>query len=333
MTVYVVVDPLIAKDDSWETHLASLLQGYIEAKGDEDCKVVEIVDIADIKALFESKSISNEDKFIFTNAWSSATRYVKHWAETNQVDVELVGFWTNGCYIDYDKEYKPTTEITWRKLYEKGSFDCLNKNFFISKFYADKFKSLQKVNEDKLHIMPFPLDYLDLEMSLFNGLFNKQNLIVFPWSQYTQLQEAIVYDFIRVHKDIQIVFAQEHVPLERHQLLRQLSRAKLSLLPYTNPNIGVEIYECILLGTIPLVPDINGLRELVPEEFRYPADWTSSIFNYSKFAPDMTSKVKELVKNYDSYRPLIKQTQEYLYENYFDSEKLIEQIFVSTKRN
>ena len=61
MTVYVVVDPLIAKDDSWETHLASLLQGYIEAKGDEDCKVVEIVDIADIKALFESKSISNED--------------------------------------------------------------------------------------------------------------------------------------------------------------------------------------------------------------------------------------------------------------------------------
>jgi hypothetical protein len=81
------------------------------------------------------------------------------------------------------------------------------------------------------------------------------------------------------------------------------------------------------------VPDIEGLRDLVPEPFRYPPEWTESIFNYSKYAPDLTSKIKELVYHYDDYKPLIKEQREYLYVNFYDSQKIIEQIFDNTNRN
>jgi hypothetical protein len=170
-------------------------------------------------------------------------------------------------------------------------------------------------------------------MSKYTSDYFKQNMLIFPWHKYSDLHEQIMYDYIRVYKDIQIIFAQEKSPLERHQLLSQISKAKVAFLPYDSPRIGKEIYECLLLGTIPLVPDIEGLRDLVPEPFRYPPEWTESIFNYSKYAPDLTSKIKELVYHYDEYKPLIKEQQEYLYVNFYDSQKIIEQIFDNTNRN
>ena len=139
------------------------------------------------------------------------------------------------------------------------------------------------------------MDYLDLEMSKYTSNYYKQDMLIFPWHKYSDLHEQIMYDFIRVYNDIQIIFAQEKEPMERRQLLTQISKAKVAFLPYDSPRIGKEIYECFLLGTIPLVPDIEGLRDLVPDEFRYPPEWTENIFNYSKFAPDLTSKIKDLI--------------------------------------
>ena len=175
--------------------------------------------------------------------------------------------------------------------------------------------------------MPFPLEYLTLEMALYKDSYYKQNMIIFPWNKYSEFQEQIVYDFIRVFKDVKVIFAQERVPLTREQLLNQISKAKIAFLPYDSPNIGKEIYEYLLLGTIPLVPDIEGFKDLLPAEFRYPIEWTSNIFNYSKFAPDLIFKIKYLIENYDSYIPLIKEYQVNLFENFYDSEPIIKEIF------
>ena len=72
---------------------------------------------------------------------------------------------------------------------------------------------------------------------------------------------------------------------------------------------------------------IEGLKDLVPLDFRYPPEWTANIFNYSKFAPDLTGKIKHLIENYDFYIPLIKEQQTHLFETFYDSEPIIKEIF------
>ena len=327
--IYVIIDNLVSEPDAWETHFASVLQGYIEAKQITDYEVVEVFELSSIKNKFESKEMQSGTKFIFPNAWTSSTTYIKHWSELYNIPIETIGLWSRGCFINEDEEFRPVGNRDWRKVFERASFRCLDKSFFISEYHKEQFRIYVSkfVFPDRLNVIPFPLDYLELEMSLYKDKFYKQDMIIFPWAKYTQLQEQIMYDFIRVYSNMQIIFAQEKSTLERPQLLTQMSKAKIAFLPYSYPNIGKEIYECLLLGTIPLVPDLEAFSDLVPMEFRYPPEWTETIFNYSRYAPDLTSKIKELTSNYSSYTPLIRNQVEHLFENYYDSEKIIEQIF------
>jgi hypothetical protein len=334
-TIYVIIDPLITDENSWESHVASMLQGYVEAFGLENFQIKQFTDLQEIKNLFIQGVIKPVDKFIFPNAWSSMTNYVRHWSENYQTPVEMIGFWSRGCYLNQDSEYRPLNDRNWRKVYERSNFRCLNKSFFISEFHKEQFRIYVSkfVFPERLNVMPFPLEYLSLDLSVYTDVFYKQELIVFPWNKYSILQEQIMYDFIRVFKGVQVIFAQENAPLTREQLLRQISRAKIVFLPYESPNIGKEIYECLLLGAIPLVPDIEGLKDLVPEEFRYPVEWTSTIFNYSKFGPNLTNKIKNLIDNFSSYESLIKKQERHNFENYYDSEKFIKEIFGNDIKN
>lgn len=327
--VYIVIDPLITDEDSWETHLSSLLYGYVESNELDDYEIRQVTDLHLIKQSFQTGYITTEDIFVFPNAWTSMTTYIRHWSENYEIPVKMIGLWSRGCYINHDSEYRPLNDRNWRKVHERASFRCLNKSFFISEYHKEQFRIYVSkfVFPERLNIIKFPMDYLSRELSLYKDDFYKQDMIVFPWSKYTNLHEQIMYDFIRVFNKAQIIFAQERLPMERHQVITQLAKAKIAFLPYESPNIGKEIYECLLLDTIPLVPDIDGLKDLVPEEFRYPIEWTNSIFNYCKYAPDLTTKINDLLTNYESYKPLITSQVFYLNANFYDSIDLINEIF------
>lgn len=335
MRLFVVIDELITDENSWESHLSSMLQGYVDSTN-TDCAIVEVSDLQTIKAYFQSGYVEPGDKFVFPNAWTTMTIYVKHWAENYDIPVEMVGFWSRGCYINQDPEYRPMNNRDWRKVHERASFRCLDRSYFISEFHKEQFRIYisKNVFPDRLTISAFPLDYLDFELASYKGSYYKQDIITFPWHKYTDLHEQIMYDFIRVFSgEISVVFAQERSQMPRHQLLNQISKSKIAFLPYTHPDIGKEIYECFVLGTIPLVPDIEGVRDFVPPEFRYPPEWTENIFNYSRYAPDLTAMIKKLTKNYKDYVPLIEEHKDYLYEHHYDSEKIINQLFENYKRN
>jgi len=334
-SIYVVLDNLLTKEDDWETHFSSILHGYIESNGLTDCEVTQYTDWSLIKTLFEKKMIEPNSMFIFPNAWTPATTYIKHWSEVNQIPIKSVGFWSVGCFNGTDTSFRPLNDRNWRKVYERANFRCLDKSFFVSEYFKEQFRIYvsKMVFPSRLKVTSFPLDYLPLDLAPYKGNYYKQDIIIFPWQTYSTLQEQFVYDFIRVFKGIQVIFAQEHEPLTRDQLLNQISKAKVAFLPYTSPSMGKEIYECFLLDTIPLVPDIEGLRDLVPDAFRYPPEWTGSILNYCQYAPDLIEKIKNLIYNYDAYQTLIRECQDHLHDAYFNSTQPINEIFDLIKRN
>jgi len=326
--IYVVLDPLLTKDDDWESHFTSILLGYIESKNLTGYHIEEYTDLAVIKSKFEKKEIQPNSLFIYPNAWSPATTYVKHWSETYQIPIKSIGLWSKGCFVGADPEFRPLNDRNWRKVYERANFRCLDKSFFVTEYFKEQFRIYvsKAVFPSRLEVLPFPLDYLPLEMEMYKDNLYKQDIVIFPWHTYNTLEEQFVYDFIRVFKDIKVIFAQEHNPLTRAQLLTQISKAKVAFLPYTYPNIGKEIYECLLLNTIPLVPDIEGIRDLVPADFRYPPEWTDNILSYCQYAPNLVEKIKQLTFNYSSYKNAILEYQEYLYLEHFNSDRLFTQI-------
>jgi hypothetical protein len=335
-TIYVVIDELISEPDAWETHLASILQGYIDSNDiQSEYQVVEIKELSDLKSKFESATISSQDIIVFPNAWTSFTLYAKHWSEIYKIPVKTLGCWSKGCYINTDPVFRPEGNRDWRKVFERASFRCLDKSFFISEYFKEQFRIYVSkiVFPDRLKVIPFPMDYLEIETAVLTNNFFKKDIVVFPWQTYTDFHEQVMYDFIRVFKDIQVIFAQHKAPLTREQMQQQIAKAKVVFLPYDHPNLGKEIYECLLLNAIPLVPDIPGMEDFVPDEFKYPAEWTESIFKYSAFAPDLISKIRDLVENYTLYKPLLESHRQHLYEDYFDSEKIIHEIFGTINRN
>jgi hypothetical protein len=132
--IYVVIDPLITDENSWESHLASLIHGYVESTEPNNYEVKQLTDLEYIKKDFQSGYITTDDLFIFPNAWSTMTTYIKHWSENYDIPVKMIGFWSRGCYINHDDEYRPMNDRNWRKVHERASFRCLDKSFFISKF-------------------------------------------------------------------------------------------------------------------------------------------------------------------------------------------------------
>ena len=328
--IYVVIDKFLTEEDSWETHLPSLLAGYVASKGLKDVIVEEVNELSTIKTYFEIKYIEPTDVFVFPNSWTNMIPYIKHWSELYQVPVKMIGMWSRGCYINQDPVYRPLNDRNWRKVHERANFRCLDKSFFINEHFKEQFRIYvsKLVFPERLHTCKFPLDYLSLELSIAKDKYYKQNSIIFPWEKYSSREEKMVYDFVRVFKgEANVIFAQEYQPLNRLGLLNQLSRAKIAFLPYQSPNIGNEIYECLLLETIPIVPDFEAFHELVPEPFRYPVEWADSIFSYSEHGQKLTAKVKDVLKNYEEYLPMIKELRDSTTEQFFNSEQIIKEVF------
>jgi hypothetical protein len=331
MNVWVVVDKLSVEEDGWETHLSSIIQGYVDAKY-INARVEEITEdnIAKLEGHFRTKYITENDVFVFANSWTAMTIRIKHWSEVYNRPVRMIGFWSRGCYLNTDPLYRPKEDRNWRKVFERSSFRCLDKSFFIDDYHKEQFRIYVSKNvfPTRLHTCKFPMDYLTMTLADKALEYFKQDIIVYPWENQLALDEKIIYDFIRAFKNYKVIFAQEKAKMPREQILTQIAQSKIAFLPYLHPTIGQEIYECCILGTIPLVPDVEGLRHLVPDEFRYPAEWTSNILNYCMYAPKLTEMITSLILNYEDHHryTLEKQTQ-YLTKEYFDSEDILTEIF------
>lgn len=329
--IYVVVDKIFTDEYSWECQVPALLQGYIDSTDIQGYQISQLCDAQEVKHIYQNRLVTKSDTFICTNGWSPLVSYIRHLAEVIKIKPRILSFWTNGCFNNTDEVFRPLNDRNWRKVYERGHHRCSDKSFFCSEFFKEQFRIYvaKRVFVDRLHVMPFPLDYLLGELEEFRESFYKTDVILFPWGKesYNIMQEQIIYDVIRVFRDKQVIFAQENDPMPRDQLLRQIARAKCVFLPYSSPNIGKEIYECLILGAVPLVPSLPGFTDMLPKEFLYPAEWTNTIFNYCTHAPKLIEKISDIVDNFGNYVNLISETEQHLSKTRFSSDNFIKEIF------
>jgi hypothetical protein len=293
--------------------------------------VEQVTDVLSLKAKFETNFITDDDVFVISNSWASQLHIIKSWADKYNCSAKFIGFRCSGAWLPSSPDFNDyDIHETWQKTYEYNCSNLLDVSLFIDDVDLDNFHRTvtKKKFLDKQHVSPFPLDYLDIELETYFMDTYKKEMIIFPWDEFNIFHERMFYDFIRVFKNpIQAIWPQENSKLDRHLLMPMLAKSKIAFLPYRVPNMGIEIYECLILETIPLVPDFECFRHLVPDQFRYPAHWTHNMMSYTKHIYQLYDMIGDLLVNYNSYVPIMQEKREELYATRFNSTGLIKHVF------
>lgn len=322
--IYIVHDDFNYDPFNWESKIVDYVTEYISTNNLQ-FDIKEIIGAKQLKQELNRKKFTSYDKIIFPNAWSSMPIYTKHLIENNKtVAPTTYGFWRRGSFINADEKYRPIWNRDYRKSFERSIHRCLDKSFFLTDLHVNQFRHFicrPKLKPWRAIKCNFPLQHIpgEIRETLTDV---KQDLIVFPFKNPTELEDKIVYDFKRVLAPAIAHSINEEGQLTREQYLYQAQSAKIMFLPLHYETIGQFIYEAYALKCIPVVPDIEYYKDWVPDEFRYDPKITFNIYNYTQYAAELTDKIKYLLDNYTQYTTVLEDKLNYLTNTYYTTEFL-----------
>lgn len=323
--IFILTDRLLTPVHSWETHIASLISGYIDCHNlQNEFHIHDVSLIYDIKAKFKFNQIQQGDKFIITNAMSGDAMHIRHLSQHYEIPVEIIGFWSFGLYVNHtvgDRKKFPK----WRITHERVIADSLTTMLFISDRDRDSFLDIHGMQYlEKSKVIQFPLDYMPLEISQY-GSIKKRDCAVILYPNHSLLHEQIILDIQRVLRGYQFYHVQETD--SRQHVLKRIAESKVAIFLYDMHNsINQEIYECLNLNTIPISVYSPVYERVHPEIFCFSPEWISNILNYAKHGKTLTSMIKDGIVNYEDYMPAIISQRVYLFDNYYNSEPLLQYI-------
>lgn len=321
--IFVLNDALLVHEHSWETHIASMLSGYIDSHYLHDSFYVHDVSlIYDIKAKFKFGQIQKGDKFIITNALSGDAMHIRHLSEHYKIPVEIIGFWSFGLYVNHvigNKKKYPK----WRITHERVIADSLTTMLFISDRDRDSFIDIHgKQYLEKSKIIAFPLDYIPMELSQYANIKKHDSAVIF-YPNHSILHEQIILDIRRALRGYQFFHVQETD--SRQRILSRIAECKVAIFLYDMHNsINQEIYECLNLNTIPISVYSPVYERIHPDIFYFSPEWISNILNYAKHGKTLTSMIKDGIVNHEDYMPAVISHRLHLFDNYYNSEHVLQ---------
>jgi hypothetical protein len=226
-----------------------------------------------LNRMFLQKTVSPGDVFVFTNAWNFSIIPLNYLRLQQGIDLTFIGFWREGLY-DSDSEVSNGLfgqPKGWAHHYELGMFDSYDYNCFFNDQQLERFhRRYRRQMSDRAYTTGFPFERLgpaDLDLS------QKEDLVVFPYPPDENSQYDLIKGLAGDLPGCEFVFCCEH-RMKRSEYLDLLRRAKAifsGTLSETDPSL---IWEGMLYGCTPIVPDRLVYREVLAEHYRYPSEYT-----------------------------------------------------------
>lgn len=239
-------------------------------------KASQVETIAD---MFGLGIVNDGDIFFFADAWNPAINFVKYMAELKQINIKMAGIWHAGHYDPTDLLGTTIKNDNWAYNLEESLFHALDLNFFgtqhhLNVFRKDHSRSVDNY-PDKVFVVGYPLDYI---AKLKNDT-PKERIVVFPHrlspdkqpDVFDQLAEAVRKE------DPTIVFVktQDH-NLSKEEYYNLLKRCSIVFSASKHENLGIGIFEAMMAGCIPLVPDRLSYHEMYSGHWKYSFNYTIS---------------------------------------------------------
>ncbi len=243
--------------------------------------------------LFKKGCVKSGDEFFLLDAWNPNVFVVRKLACLSGLDVRLSGLWHAGSY-DPNDFLGRVGDRQWLALYESALAEALDVSIFATEYHRQLFTSNFDVSAKRdLCRAGFPFEYLSRDLAAY-GNQTKENLIVFPHRLAPEKQPEIFRDLAPSFPDYQFVCCQDQ-QLSKHEYHSLLGRARMVFSANLQETLGIGVYEGLCCGALPFAPDRLSYREMYPDQWLYPSEWTESWSHYNHHKYELVDRMRSML--------------------------------------
>lgn len=296
--------------------------------------------VEQIGRLFCNDAVPAGAHFIFTDAWHPGIINLKYMSELLKIPVTIHALWHAGSYDQHDFLGRLIGNTPWVRYAEKSFFYAIDHNYFATQFHINMFIDEllhngfkaenpwysedcdELIASNKIVQTGWPMEYMAETLDAYKDL-EKRELILFPHRVAPEKQVEIFRDLaIRLPQYEFIVCQDSH--LSKHEYHTLLGQSKIVFSASLQETLGIGCYEGAIVNALPMVPARLSYKEMYMPEFKYPSIWTESFDAYIEHREDLCRAIVKFMNNYDSYIPTVKKQTDYLIQNFFSANKMLD---------
>lgn len=279
--------------------------------------------------LIDAGTLNDGDVVLFFDAWNPVVIQLRLLCDVIGLNLRIIGLWHAGSYDSHDILGQRIPDKTWSLNFERAIFQACDVNAFATEYHRNLFiDSVAPNNPTKAIRASWPMEYL---RSLLSPYFDlpKDNLIVFPHRLGPEKQPEIFDDLSVEFPGYEFVVCQRH-NLSKSEYHDLLGRAKVVFSASLQETLGIAVYEGMLCGAMPVVPDRLSYSEIYADDWRYPTEWTESFAAYQAHKSELINFIRNRLNRFDtgeaSVRAELAVDAEAIGNNFFNGEALYREV-------
>lgn len=207
-------------------------------------------------------TLEDDDVILFTDAWNPCAVQVKYMLSLLGKKTQMLGMWHAGSY-DVNDFLGRAFDKKWSFNFERALYYVYDENLFATEYHKRLFKKMcpDQTRPSRCRIVGWPMEYLRETLPSKN--VEKKNLVVFPHRISQEKRPDVfeqVADYLR-DTGWSFVKAQD-LKLSKPQYHELLAQAKIVFSASEQETLGIGVYEGMLSGAFPIMPDRLSYREV-----------------------------------------------------------------------
>lgn len=270
--------------------------------------------------------IKNGDVFIFVNAWNFVAVPLSYFKDEYGLDIKLVGFWGNALFNQqspmwkrFKRKYK-----TWGREFEHSLFQSYDMNCFLCEEHADLYfnKYRRMRSKSNWRVTGYPFEYVTKRVIPKE----KKDIVLFPYEINSEVQVNVFQGMSTEMPQYEFIFAQQHHNnrILYLDLLRKSKAVFCGRQAEANP---VVLWEAMVNGVFPMVPDKLMYYYMFPKKYQYPMELSSAKNNKFLYLLrnrfQMFDYVKGIMESYNDLRESIYDDAKVLTEKYYANDRFL----------
>lgn len=258
---------------------------FLDVIGTNYYKSMQIAGICD---MFYRKEITNDDVFLFHDAWHSGIEQLAYIRDGLGMKFKITGCLHAGSYDPYDFLAKKGMGY-WAEDIENGWFKIIDKIFVATNFHKRLLTTTREVDPKKIIVTGFPIYYEGKHLP-------KEKIVVFPHRldeeknpQLFDLAKEFIHQ--KGHTEWKFIRTKD-VCSTKEEYYNILERAAISVSFADQETWGIAMQESLFAGCGLLVPDRLSYPEMYDPCFLY-----SGIDNFASSLLILVTHFGEVMKN------------------------------------
>lgn len=261
--------------------------------------------------------------FIFPNARDPLTILLKEYSETFGLDFKLIGFWNDGSFYQHGdfRTLVRGKNYDWSDKFERTLISCYDYNLVTIESKLNTFRRLYSGRrQNKIMFCPLPFTSVveNIKDSIADLDIVKEDLIIMNTSPNSSHEMKLFHALEKEFESFSFINLYQ-ANLTPSEYRKVLARAKILFSANRSDSDPYFVLESIILGCIPILPDIPIYTEMYDSDWLYPSRLTKPPYlNFIREGQIIRDKIWNIQKNYLHLH--IQKKTENIVETYFSSE-------------